>query len=96
MGSAEKGEGIVIEGLYAQTDAIDTGAGKGRKSGGLDGSGVGLKRNFNVVAERKALCGGLDNGGCRFRRHQRGGAAAEKDAVDAPRAGDLGIMFELA
>ena len=78
---AERGEPLRVQGLHAERQAADAGRAKGGKPGRLHRCRVGLQGDLDVVRGVPACLGGLDRRGDGLGRHQRRGAAAEKDGL---------------
>ena len=87
---------IVAQRLHAERDAIDAGLRVAREAAGLNAAGVGFERDLRARSDAPELCDAIEDRGNRLRLHERGSAAAEKDAGNRTRAGERRRMLELA
>ena len=80
MQAAERGQRGIVERLHAQRDAIDAGRAVAAKPRRLDRGGIGLERHLDVGRQFPVARDRIENGADGRGLHQRGGAAAEKNA----------------
>ncbi len=89
MDAAQPAQIVVVERLHPERDPVDPGIAIARKAAGLDGAGVGLQRDLDVIGKGPVGAGGLDHRRDGLRRHQARGASAEEDRVQHAARGAL-------
>ena len=87
MLTAERSQRDIVEGLHADRDAGDPGGAVAGEVAAFGTGGIGLERDLGIGCDLPKTGDCLDDGTHRSRRHQGGGAAAEKDAGDTARSG---------
>ena len=84
--AAQRGEGLVVERLHPQRQAVHAGAGEGVEPRRLGVGGIGLQCDLQIVGWGPQIAGGVDHARRRRRIHQGRRAAAEEDRGQAPRS----------
>src|SRR6476660_6652 len=93
MDATQSLQAAVVEGLYAEAEAVDPGGEIAGEGPVFDGAGVGLEGDLGTRREAQARAGQLQETIDARRREQRRRAAAEEHAVDgaAPREGQVEV-----
>ncbi len=95
MGPAEEFERAIVERLDAERDAVDAGVRQCGEIRRLHRGRIGFQRDFEIGGIRPVMGDAFDQGRDSGRRHERGRAAAEEDAVEPPPGCRLRIVIEL-
>jgi hypothetical protein len=96
MAPAEEAERAVVKRLDAQRNPVHPGPAEACEATGLHRGRIGLQRDLRRCGETEGAAGAIDDGRNQVRRHERGRAAAEEQAVERPRPDPGGDMRKLA